>query len=111
VALGSDEHDADGALPALLLVMAELVELGGDVLTWPSVSADALNQSGVGMGLAELGAVATAQEHGGLLVMQDDGEAARNPDTSIQLYLHYIDLTPIPLRKTDEFGGCASVLG
>ena len=59
--------DAHGTLPAPLLVVVELTEIGDDVLARPRVGADALDQGVVGVGLAVLGAGVAAQEHLGLL--------------------------------------------
>ena len=63
----------DGALPAEFLVVVEFAEMGHDVLTWPGLGADALDEGVVGRGLAVLGAGVAAQEHGGLLDV-DDGQ-------------------------------------
>ena len=63
--------DDDGALPAFLLVVVELAEIGDDVLTRPGIGADALDEGVVGVGLAIFGAGVAAQEHGGLRATQD----------------------------------------
>ena len=91
--------------------MVELTEIGDGVLTRPDIGADALDQGVVGVGLAILGASVAAQEHGGLLVIQNDEAAASNQGTSVQLGLHYIDLTRFSLRKTGRFGDYVPHLG
>ena len=42
-------------MPASLLVMVELPEIGDDMLAWSSFGTDALNKGVVGVGLAVLG--------------------------------------------------------
>ena len=56
----------DGALPTAFLVGVEFAEIGDDLLAWPGVGANALNQSEVGVLLAGLGADVAAEEHPGL---------------------------------------------
>ena len=63
-----DDH---GALPATLLVMVELAEVGDDVLAGSRLGAHALDQGVIGVGLAVFIAAVAAQEHAGLLTAQD----------------------------------------
>jgi len=70
VALAIVDHH--GALPASLLIVVELPEIGDNVLSRPGLSTCTLDQGVVGVGLAVFVADVTAQEHGGLLVSQDD---------------------------------------
>ena len=55
------------ALPASLLVVVEFAEIGDDVLAWPGVGADALDQGIVGMLLAVFGLAVGTEKHGQLL--------------------------------------------
>ncbi len=64
-----DDH---GPLPAALLVVVQLAQVGHNVLAWPGLGTRALDQGVVGVGLAVLVASVAAQEHTGLLVGQDD---------------------------------------
>ena len=63
-----DDH---GALPAPLLVVVELAEVGDDVLAGSRLGAHALDQGVIGVGLAVFIAAVAAQEHAGLLTAQD----------------------------------------
>ena len=61
----------DSALPASLLVMVEFAQVGDDVLARPRFGAHALDQSVVGVRLAVFGPGVPPQEHGRLLVPQN----------------------------------------
>ena len=57
----------DGALPAALLVVIQLAEVGNHVLARPRLGARALDQGVIGVSLAVFVARVPAQEHADLL--------------------------------------------